>query len=176
MQGFVNDVDPITLEQYNDIPIENVIRLSVGNKLRFYNVRALYEWVNINPVDPTTKLTFSVHQIRKIRKIYEKSVEQHIYNCIKDFVKKNPFLEILEFEIPKNIDIIKTKTVNGLASLDNIDLSLITNIDRDDCKMIGDTLGMNPSDVKNMVGFVKMQIDKNPELWENLFQSLIKNN
>lgn len=82
IQGFVNNVDPITLEEYNVIgSTENVIILTVGNKTRFYNVRSLYEWVKINPVDPTTKVIFLVHHMRKI---YKNSLEPYIYKCIKD--------------------------------------------------------------------------------------------
>ena len=173
MQNFVNDIDPITLEKYKDIPSKNVIILTVGNKLRFYNVRSLYEWINIKPVDPTTKLEFSAIQIQKIKKIYKKSVTQHIYKCVEDFIKKNTLPKLPEFEIPT---IQPIKMINILQQCDNIDMSSIDNIDQNDCKKIGGILGIEHSAVENIIDFAKIQINKNPELWENLFQTIIKNN
>lgn len=174
MQKFVNDIDPITLEEFEDIPPENIIRLTVNNKLRFYNVRALYEWFKINPVDPSTKAVFSVHQQRKIRKVYEKSVEQNIYNCIKNFIKDNPPLTLPSIKIPKNIEKIKKQIVVVLSIIDDVDLSLINKIDKDDCKMIGNALGMRHGDIKNILDFARTEFVRNPDMWENLFQSLIK--
>lgn len=63
MISFINDLDSITLESYKDIPIGNIIILTVENKIRFYNVRALHRWILINPVEPSTKIHFNKKKI-----------------------------------------------------------------------------------------------------------------
>ena len=82
----VNNVDPITLESIEDILPDNLIRLKIGKKLRFYNVQALYRWIKIDPVDPTTKIPFSRCQINKIKMVYGTSTSQNIDKCISNFL------------------------------------------------------------------------------------------
>ena len=42
---FIIVKDPITLDSFDEIPKQNLIKLNVGNKLRFYNIRSLYKWL-----------------------------------------------------------------------------------------------------------------------------------
>ena len=42
---FIIVKDPITLDSFDEIPKQNLIKLTVGNKLRFYNIRSLYKWL-----------------------------------------------------------------------------------------------------------------------------------
>jgi len=110
--NFLNKIDCITLESYKDIPKNNVIILTVGNKTRFYNVRALHEWIKINQVEPETKLPFSKFQIKKIKKVYGNSNYQDIQKYIKNFINIKPFskLNILE-SMPENISQLNTKNM-----------------------------------------------------------------
>ena len=65
---YVNDVDSITLESVDDIQKGDLIRLTIGNKLNFYNVRAIHEWVKKTPNDPVTRIPFTLSQLKKIKK------------------------------------------------------------------------------------------------------------
>ena len=87
----VNDVDPITLECEEDILPANIIYLTVDGKRKFYNVRSLYEWTMIKPLDPTTKIPLTKQQLNKIRKQFKgNSVYENISDCVKNFAKTNP--------------------------------------------------------------------------------------
>ena len=86
---FCNIHDPITLEKYDDIPEENLIKLSINNKLCFYNVATLYEWCKINPSDPLTKTKFSNSQIKKIKKQYNNSTKQYNKKILDKFIDDN---------------------------------------------------------------------------------------
>ena len=69
----VNTTDPITMETLDEIPQQNIIKLNVNNKLRFYNVKSLYVWIQKSQTDPETRTVFSKSQIKKINIVYAKS-------------------------------------------------------------------------------------------------------
>ena len=126
---YVNDVDPITLESVEDILPENLIRLKVGEKLLFYNVQALYKWVKINPIDPTTKISFGRCQMNKIKRIYYDSTYQNFEKCISNFCDEN-LHEINE--LVKTLDLSFLDTINFPLDkmLDNLSPECIDSIDK----------------------------------------------
>ena len=117
---FINEKDPITLESFDEIPKQNLIKLTVGNKLRFYNIRSLYKWVQIEPFEPETKIFFSKFQLIKIRKCYTKSTYQYTDDRFIQYVKKIK---------PNYIHSDKTKKVlahiNDIINKDKYNLSKI---------------------------------------------------
>jgi hypothetical protein len=86
----INDIDPITYETEKDILPCNIIYLTVSEKRKFYNIRALHAWVHIKPVDPVSKIHFNNNQLKKIRQTFEKySVYENVSFDVEYFRVKN---------------------------------------------------------------------------------------
>lgn len=108
---FLNTIDCITMETFEDIPKSNIIVLTVNKKTRFYNIRALYEWVKINPVEPETRIGFSKHQLKKIKKRHGYSTYQNISQHTSKFINLN---------LPQTLVMSKIKKENLGKMMDNI--------------------------------------------------------
>jgi len=174
---YVNDVDPITLESIEDIPPDNRIELLVGDKLRFYNVNALYEWVNIKPVDPTTKIPFTSPQLNKITNIHSKSTHQRssadIEKLVEDFLKRNPNPMYDLFDL-KLSNTVKEKIYEQIDSM-----SLNTIIKNNDIKQhvanaMSNMLGTTSEETSTIINDIFDAIQSNPSYWENITKDLLK--
>ena len=180
---FVNNVDPITLESIEDILPDNLIRLKIGEKLRFYNIQALYKWMQIDPIDPITKIPFSRCQINKIKRVYSKSTYQNIEKFISNFYKENrdelnKFRDI-DLSLFKDVDIreciqktdFQTTIKNNPRILDSINVKEMLN--DDEFKNIAANMyGMQPDELNPIFKRLSENSDIFTKLVKNLGNSL----
>lgn len=131
MSEYINEIDPITLESLDEIKEDELIILEINDKKRFYNCNALYQWININPIDPITKIRYTIEQLEYINKQYKntsKNTNKKIFDKQLDiYIDKFENIPIRELEHYKdkvlpfvcmiNSDILKS----SMGLLNNID-------------------------------------------------------
>jgi hypothetical protein len=118
----VNEVDVFTMKDYYSLP--HPIILLIGKHHHFYDLISIFEWTHVrkNRYDPSTRVTFTVHQLRKIRKRYEKmqSSSSHFYvisECLKLRLDelKNWFNAGELLQLPEHDDILNAAATTNIV-------------------------------------------------------------
>lgn len=115
-KDYINEIDSVTLEKYDEIDTCLIIKLVVGGKMRFYNVHALYTWVfsNNRRYEPETRIPLSKWQLKKIKTYYEKNI--NITPTARSLIR-------LQEIFPSFIQLELEHSINKLQDMENDDFA-----------------------------------------------------